>query len=676
MRIRTISLVALGVAGVIAAIAIIAAPTFAATATAPRPPIVKKYIVYGGDRKAQTADYSQRHYHQHTYKLTNPKVVVLHHTGGRRLAERLVDLRQQHRLQRREAGRLGALHHRQGRHHLPVPAPHRARPPRHRHELEVDRHRVRAGGPVRQGRPLDGPADPEPRQADRRRPRAWCATCRPLRHQAPPTWSATRRPTTRASSRTTPASRTPPATGTPPRSRSSARGSDAGGSADRRPVRPTIANGFAAARAGRTLTPWPSGSTASTSSSPTAAPTRATTASSGGRRTRTDAMTLAQLTSVIDQAAELGLTDVYFEGGEPTLAYPDRARGGEARPRARPRRRHRQQLLLGDVGRGRQGLAGAVRRARPHRPLAVVLRLLRRGRRRGAAAQRRAGGAGARPPGERARGRRAGVSGRARRLLRRRRRDHVQGQGGRRARPRASGPAARDARHLPLRGLHRAGPRSRRPGRRAAAVPGHQRRQRVRRRRRAGRRPTTCRPATRRPAGRARGLRPDAPPGHPRDRRRRPVGAGPGRRPHAAARALRRRVPPVLRSARRPARRRAATPRSSPRASATPRTNQGGRRCHRNANASGTRQLRRRRPPGQQEALPQDHLRRAQGARQDRLRHRPRRRDGRTATRPTPTSPPCPAPVQAAVLELPKEETAEWVAKAADAGVSRSGSTR
>jgi hypothetical protein len=33
-------------------------------------------------------------------------------------------------------------------------------------------------------------------------------------------------------------------------------------------------------------------------------------------------MTLAQLTSVVDQGAQLGLTDVYFEGGEPTLAYP------------------------------------------------------------------------------------------------------------------------------------------------------------------------------------------------------------------------------------------------------------------------------------------------------------------------------------------------------------------
>jgi hypothetical protein len=33
-------------------------------------------------------------------------------------------------------------------------------------------------------------------------------------------------------------------------------------------------------------------------------------------------MTLAQLTGVMDQAAACGVTDVYFEGGEPTLAYP------------------------------------------------------------------------------------------------------------------------------------------------------------------------------------------------------------------------------------------------------------------------------------------------------------------------------------------------------------------
>ena len=33
-------------------------------------------------------------------------------------------------------------------------------------------------------------------------------------------------------------------------------------------------------------------------------------------------MTLAQLTSVIDQAADCGVESLYFEGGEPTLAYP------------------------------------------------------------------------------------------------------------------------------------------------------------------------------------------------------------------------------------------------------------------------------------------------------------------------------------------------------------------
>jgi len=99
MRIRTISLVALGVAGVIAAAAIIAAPAFSAPPPTPpaatmapaaraastavtRPPVVKKYIRYGAGRKAQTADYGRRHYRQHTYRLTDPKVVVLHHTAG------------------------------------------------------------------------------------------------------------------------------------------------------------------------------------------------------------------------------------------------------------------------------------------------------------------------------------------------------------------------------------------------------------------------------------------------------------------------------------------------------------------------------------------------------------------------------------------------------------------
>jgi hypothetical protein len=93
MRIRTASLVALATAGVIAAIAIAAGPAFSASPAtsaatplgatpATKPPVVKKYIRYGGGRKAQMADYSRRHYHQHTYRLTNPKGIVLHHTAG------------------------------------------------------------------------------------------------------------------------------------------------------------------------------------------------------------------------------------------------------------------------------------------------------------------------------------------------------------------------------------------------------------------------------------------------------------------------------------------------------------------------------------------------------------------------------------------------------------------
>ena len=93
MRIRTVSLVALGVAGVIAAIAILAAPAFATSSSASsrastgvtplkKPPVVKKYIRYGDRRKAQMADYGRRHYRQHTYWLTNPKAIVLHHTAG------------------------------------------------------------------------------------------------------------------------------------------------------------------------------------------------------------------------------------------------------------------------------------------------------------------------------------------------------------------------------------------------------------------------------------------------------------------------------------------------------------------------------------------------------------------------------------------------------------------
>ncbi len=86
MRVRTISLVAIAVAALLAAIAIAAGPAFAAGSAASAPPrkpaITKKFIAYGNGRKAQTADYGKRHYHQHTYVLSNPRAVVLHHTGG------------------------------------------------------------------------------------------------------------------------------------------------------------------------------------------------------------------------------------------------------------------------------------------------------------------------------------------------------------------------------------------------------------------------------------------------------------------------------------------------------------------------------------------------------------------------------------------------------------------
>ena len=94
MRIRSISLVALGVAGIIAAVAIVAAPAFSApsssapstatraTAQVSKPPVVKKYIRFGEGRKTQTIAYNKRHYHQSTYTLANPKAIVLHHTAG------------------------------------------------------------------------------------------------------------------------------------------------------------------------------------------------------------------------------------------------------------------------------------------------------------------------------------------------------------------------------------------------------------------------------------------------------------------------------------------------------------------------------------------------------------------------------------------------------------------
>ncbi len=54
----------------------------AARSVAPRPPIKQKYIVFGARRKAETAAYNKRHYHQDTYVLSDPHVIVLHFTDG------------------------------------------------------------------------------------------------------------------------------------------------------------------------------------------------------------------------------------------------------------------------------------------------------------------------------------------------------------------------------------------------------------------------------------------------------------------------------------------------------------------------------------------------------------------------------------------------------------------
>ncbi len=68
-------------AAILALCAVAAAQPSPATA-AIKPPIVQKPIPFGPGRLAQMADYSARHYHQHTPWLTRPRVIVLHYTAG------------------------------------------------------------------------------------------------------------------------------------------------------------------------------------------------------------------------------------------------------------------------------------------------------------------------------------------------------------------------------------------------------------------------------------------------------------------------------------------------------------------------------------------------------------------------------------------------------------------
>jgi N-acetyl-anhydromuramyl-L-alanine amidase AmpD len=50
-------------------------------AGARKPPIAEDHISYGAHRKAQMAAYSNRHYGEREYRLTDPKVIVLHFTA-------------------------------------------------------------------------------------------------------------------------------------------------------------------------------------------------------------------------------------------------------------------------------------------------------------------------------------------------------------------------------------------------------------------------------------------------------------------------------------------------------------------------------------------------------------------------------------------------------------------
>jgi N-acetylmuramoyl-L-alanine amidase len=55
---------------------------FQATLRAPKPAITPDPISFGNDRKRQTARYSERHYGQREWRLTEPRVIVLHFTAS------------------------------------------------------------------------------------------------------------------------------------------------------------------------------------------------------------------------------------------------------------------------------------------------------------------------------------------------------------------------------------------------------------------------------------------------------------------------------------------------------------------------------------------------------------------------------------------------------------------
>lgn len=56
--------------------------TTAATTSELKPPIVWERIPFGATRERQMAAYSKRHYGVRTWRLSDPKVIVEHYTGG------------------------------------------------------------------------------------------------------------------------------------------------------------------------------------------------------------------------------------------------------------------------------------------------------------------------------------------------------------------------------------------------------------------------------------------------------------------------------------------------------------------------------------------------------------------------------------------------------------------
>jgi len=73
-------LIALAVAAAtLAAGAASSSPVPAATVAAPKPVIKKKPIPFPQKRKTEMADYSQRHYGDHTFLLSSPQVIVEHY---------------------------------------------------------------------------------------------------------------------------------------------------------------------------------------------------------------------------------------------------------------------------------------------------------------------------------------------------------------------------------------------------------------------------------------------------------------------------------------------------------------------------------------------------------------------------------------------------------------------